>query len=39
MTPLHMAAEGGHVQLVEYLVDEGAKISEDDRGVKNLYIS
>ena len=40
MTPLHMAAKGGHMQLVEYLVDDrGAKISKDDRGVKNLYMN
>lgn len=32
-----MAAEGGHMKLVKYLVDDGgAKISKDDRGVRNL---
>ena len=34
-----MAAEGGHMHLVKYLVDVGkAKISEDDRGVRNVLI-
>ena len=32
-----MAAKGGHMQLVKYLVDgEQANIRKDDRGVKNL---
>ena len=35
-----MAAEGGHMQLVEYLVDDQqAMIEKDDRGVKNVYIN
>ena len=32
MTPLHLAAAGGHIKIVNYLCDEGAdiKIQEND---------
>ena len=30
MTPLHMAAERGHVKIVEYLVCHGANINTKD---------
>lgn len=33
-TPLHMAAEGGHKNVVDYLVDKGADVSlKDNAGV------
>ena len=34
MTPLHLAAESGHVKVVNYFCDEGADInSQDNDGV------
>ena len=34
MTPLHLAAEGGRVKMVDYLVDNGADIDiQNDIGV------
>ena len=43
MTPLHLAAEGAHIKIVEYLVDQNANINiQDDNGVNTLdhaYIS
>ena len=34
MTPLHLAAEKGHVKIVNYLCDEGAVIKvQDNDGV------
>ena len=34
MTPLHLAAESGHVKIVNYLRDEGADINiQDNDGV------
>ena len=34
MTPLHLAAESGHIKILYYLVDEGADINiQDDNGV------
>ena len=34
MTPLHLAAEGAHIKIVEYLVDQEADVNiEDDNGV------
>ena len=34
MTPLHLAAESGHIKIVNYLVDKGADINiQDDNGV------
>ena len=34
MTPLHLAAERGHVKMVNYLVDKGADIDiQSDNGV------
>ena len=40
MTPLHLAAESGHVKIVEYLYDQGADINiQDDNGViKSEYL-
>ena len=33
-----MAAKGGHMQLLKYLVDdERANIMKDDKGVKKIY--
>ena len=29
-TPLHAAAEGGHVDVVKYLVDKGADVDTKD---------
>ena len=31
MAPLHVAAEKGHIQIVEYLCDQGAKINIQDK--------
>ena len=37
-TPLHVAAEAGHVDTVEYLVNNGADINfKDDDGVNIIY--
>lgn len=34
MTPLHLAAERAHMDVVNYLVDEGADINmQDNKGV------
>ena len=34
MTPVHLAAESGHIKKVDYLFDKGADInSQDDDGV------
>ena len=34
MTPLHLAAESGHVKVVNYLCDEGAHMNiQDNDGV------
>ena len=34
MTPLHLAAENGHIKIVDYLYDQGADIDiQDDNGV------
>ena len=34
MTPLHLAAESGHIKIVNYLCDEGADINiQDSDGV------
>ena len=30
MTPLHLAAESGHIKIVKYLVDKGADINHQD---------
>ena len=36
-TPLYMAAEGGHIEIVRYLVDNGADINiKDHNGVSVL---
>ena len=41
MTPLHVAAEkGDRLDIVKYLVDNGADInSKDDNGVSGTYIA
>ena len=36
MTPLHLAAERGHVKIVIYLCDEGADIKAQDNDGVNL---
>ena len=36
MTPLHLAAESGHVNIVNYLCDEGAAINIQDNDGVNL---
>ena len=34
MTPLHLAAESGHIKILRYLVDQEADINiQDDNGV------
>ena len=34
MTPLHLAAEGAHIKIVEYLLDQEANTNiQDDNGV------
>jgi len=34
MTPLHLATEGAHIKIVEYLVEQKANINiQDDNGV------
>ena len=34
MTPLHLAAESGHIKIVDYLYDQGADINiQADNGV------
>ena len=34
MTPLHLAAESGHMEIVKHLVEQGAVINiQDDNGV------
>ena len=35
MTPLHLAAEAGHIKIVTHLCDKGADLSiQDNNGVK-----
>ena len=36
MTPLHLAAESGHVKIVNYLCDEGADSNIQDKDGVNL---
>ena len=36
MTPLHLAAESGHINKVKYLCDEGADINIQDNDGVNL---
>ena len=39
MTPLHLAAESGHIKIVTYLCDEGADIKIQDKDGVNLNAS
>ena len=36
MTPLHLAAESGHIKVVNYLCDEGADVKIRDNDGVNL---
>ena len=38
VTPLHMAAEGGHVSIVEYLVDNGARMDVKENAGVSIQI-
>jgi len=38
MTPLHYAAEKGHLSVVEYLVNQKADINAKGYGVEFLYL-
>jgi len=38
MTPLHFAAEKGHLSVVEYLVDQQADINAKNQDVEFLYL-
>ena len=38
MTPLHFAAEKGHLSVVEYLVNQKADINAKDNSVEFLYL-
>ena len=39
-TPLHVSAENGHLNIVQWLVDNGAKINErsENHAIVTLYI-
>lgn len=39
LTPLHFAAEGGHLEIVKYLVAHGANMSAEDWGVTPLHMA
>jgi len=38
MTPLHYAAQEGHLSVVEYLVNQKADINAKDTSVEFLYL-
>jgi len=38
MTPLHLAAENGHLSVVEYLVNQKADINATSTSVEFLYL-
>jgi len=38
LTPLHYAAEKGHLSVVEYLVNQKADINAKNNGVEFLYL-
>jgi len=37
MTPLHLAAESGHIKIVNYLCDKGADINIQENDEVNLH--
>jgi len=37
MTPLHYAANGGHLSVVEYLINQKADINAKDNSIEFLY--
>jgi len=37
MTPLHLAAQNGHLSVVEYLVNQKAELNAKDNNVEFLY--